>query len=297
MNGGYSFNSQRSRTLSNFADIGGRQSTRSQSVDLGLSHNWSPRLVESLHLNWSRSRIELLSDNSFGTDIAGNLGITGVSVSPIDFGIPQISFTNFSGLNDPVPSLVRNQTLRLSDSLTWTHVKHTMTFGGELRRIQLNTESNPNPRGGFVFTGLATGNDFADFLLGLPFNTTEQFGNPNLYLRSWGVSAYAQDDWRVSKTFTFQYGLRYEAVTPPVEINDNLVNLDISNLADVAARRARPARSFGAGPPARSGSRQLRESRAAHRSCLAAEVHQAQDRRPRRLFHFLQRGDLQHARA
>ena len=48
VNGGYNFNSQRSHTLSNFADIGGHQSTRSQSVDLGLSHNWSPRLVENL---------------------------------------------------------------------------------------------------------------------------------------------------------------------------------------------------------------------------------------------------------
>jgi trimeric autotransporter adhesin len=235
LNGGYNFSSQRINTLSDFVGIGGHQSTRNQSVDLGLSHNWSPRLVENLHLNWSRSRIELLSDNSFGTDIAANLGITGVSVSPIDFGIPLINFTNFSGLSDPIPSLVRNQTLRLSDTITWTHVKHTMTFGGEIRRIQLNTESNPNPRGGFVFTGIATGNDFADFLLGLPFNTTAQFGDPNLYLRSWGVAAFAQDDWRVSKTFTFQYGLRYEAVTPPVELNDNLVNLDVTNLADVVA--------------------------------------------------------------
>jgi hypothetical protein len=235
LNGGYNFSSQRINTLSNFVGIGGHQSTRNQSVDLGLSHNWSPRLVENLHLNWSRSRIELLSDNSFGTDIAANLGITGVSVSPIDFGIPLINFTNFSGLSDPIPSLVRNQTLRLSDTITWTHVKHTMTFGGEIRRIQLNTESNPNPRGGFVFTGIATGDDFADFLLGLPFNTTAQFGEPNLYLRSWGVAAFAQDDWRVSKTFTFQYGLRYEAVTPPVELNDNLVNLDVTNLADVVA--------------------------------------------------------------
>jgi len=235
LNGGYNFSSQRINTLSNFVGIGGHQSTRNQSVDLGLSHNWSPRLVENLHLNWSRSRIQLLSDNSFGTDIAANLGITGVSVSPIDFGIPLINFTNFSGLSDPIPSRVRNQTLRLSDTLTWTHVKHTMTFGGEIRRIQLNTDSNPNPRGGFVFTGIATGNDFADFLVDLPFNTTAQFGDPNLYLRSWGVAAFAQDDWRVSKTFTFQYGLRYEAVTPPIELDDNVVNLDITNLADVVA--------------------------------------------------------------
>ena len=234
VNGGYNLNSLRTRTLSNFAGIGGSQSTLSQSVTLGLSHNWSPRLVENMTLNWSRNRIQLLSNNSFGADIAANLGITGVSPSPIDFGIPLISFTNFSGINDPIPSLVRNQTLRVGDSLTWTHTKHTMTFGGELRRIDLNTQSNPNPRGGFAFTGIATGNDFADFLEGLPFNTTEQFGNPSLYLRSWGFAAWVQDDFRATKTLTLQYGLRYEAVTPPIEINNNLVNLDISNLADVA---------------------------------------------------------------
>jgi hypothetical protein len=233
VNGGYNLSSNRIHTLSNFADIGGKQSTLNQSVTLGLSHNWSPRLVENTTLTWSRSRNQLLSDNSFGTDIAAQLGIAGVSTSPIDFGIPLISFTDFSGVNDPIPSLVRNQTVRLGDSLTWTKAKHTMTFGGELRRIDLNTQSNPNPRGGFVFTGIATGNDFADFLEGLPFNTTEQFGNPNLYLRSWGLAAYAQDDFRVSKTFTLQYGLRYESVTPPIEIHNNLVNLDIANLDEV----------------------------------------------------------------
>jgi trimeric autotransporter adhesin len=233
VNGGYNFNSQRSNTLSNFVGIGGTSSTRNQSVDLGLSHNWSSHVVESMHLNWSRTRLELLSDNSFGTDIAANLGIMGASTLPIDFGIPQLSFSNFSGTNDPIPTLTRNQTLRFSDGVTWTHLKHTMTFGGEIRRIQLNTQSNPTPRGGFVFTGLATGVDFADFLLDVPFNTTVQFGNPNLYLRSWGFAAYGQDDWRVSKTFTLQYGLRYEAVTPPADINNNLVNLDITDLSNV----------------------------------------------------------------
>jgi hypothetical protein len=233
MNVGYNFNSQRSDSLTNFLDIGGNQSTRSQSVDLGLTHNWSPHLVEDTHLNWSRSRIKLLSENSFGTDITAGLGISGASTDPIDFGIPEVSLTNFSGLSDPIPSLVRNQTLRLSDGLTWVHAKHAIRFGGEIRRIQLNSDSNPIPRGDFIFTGLATGNDLADFLLGLPQTASVQFGNPNIYLRSWGIAAYAQDDWRVSKTFSFQYGLRYDAVTPPIELFDNLVNLDISNLADV----------------------------------------------------------------
>ena len=233
VNGGYNINSVRGTTLSNFAGIGGTQSTLGQSVDLTLSHNWSTHVVESMTLNWSRSRVETLSDNSYGRDIAADLGITGVSPLPIDFGIPQISFTDFSGLNDPIPSLVRNQTLRFSDQVTWVHGSHNMRYGGEVRRIQLNSQSDPNPRGGFIFTGIATGSDFADFLLDRPFNTAEQFGNPNVYLRSWGFSAYGQDDFRVTKTFSLQYGLRYDAVTPPIELFDEIVNLNITNLANV----------------------------------------------------------------
>ncbi|HVB87567.1 MAG TPA: TonB-dependent receptor [Candidatus Dormibacteraeota bacterium] len=252
LNGGYNFESMRGNTLSNFPGIGGNQSTRDQNVDLGVSHNWSPRLVESTSINWSRSRLQSLSDNSYGTNIAANLGITGVSGQPIDYGIPQISLTNFSSINDPIPLLVRNQTFRIDDGLTWVHAAHTMQFGGEIRRLQFNTDSSPNPRGQFVFTGLltsqlnasgapvtGTGNDFADFLLGLPFNTSEQFGNPNTYFRSWGFAGYAQDDWRVNKVFTFEYGLRYDAVTPPVELFNNIANLDMNPaIATIAASGA-----------------------------------------------------------
>jgi Carboxypeptidase regulatory-like domain/TonB dependent receptor-like, beta-barrel len=252
LNGGYNFESERANTLSNFPGIGGRQLTRDQSVDLGLSHNWSPRLVESTSVNWSRSRIQILSDDSYGANLAANLGITGVSSQPIDFGLPQINFTSYSGLNDPVPSLARNQTLRFSDGLTWVHAKHTMQFGGEIRRMEFNADTSPNPRGQFMFTGLltsqldssgvpvpGTGSDLADFLLGLPFSTTEQFGNPNTYFRSWGFAAYAQDDWRVNKVFTFEYGVRYDAVTPPIELFNNIVNLDVNpQIASLAASSA-----------------------------------------------------------
>jgi hypothetical protein len=241
LNGTYNLNSVRANTLSNFPGIGGDQSTLAQSVNIGLTHNWSPRLVEDTHFIWSRNRVNLLSDNSYTTDIAANLGITGVSTAPIDFGIPSIGFSNLSGLNDPVPSLVRNQTSRFTEAFTWTHLKHTMRFGGEVRRIELNTNTSPNPRGQFTFTGLltsaldasgnpisGTGNDFADFLIGFPYSTSEQFGMPNVYLRNWGFALYAQDDFRVRKTFSIQYGLRYDTATPLVELNNHLATLDLN---------------------------------------------------------------------
>ena len=56
--------------------------------------------------------------------------------------------------------------------------------------MQLNTETDSNPRGSFIFTGVnteqldnsgkpvaGTGYDFADFLLGLPQQTSVQFGS------------------------------------------------------------------------------------------------------------------------
>src|ERR1700683_2109516 len=125
LNGAYNLNSQRQNTFGNFQDTAGTQSSLNQSVTLGLSHNWSPHLVENTQLNWSRSRTQILSDNSFKNDVAGDLGISGVSTDPLTFGIPAISFTSLSGLNDPVPSLVRNQTFRLGDSLKWVHGNNT----------------------------------------------------------------------------------------------------------------------------------------------------------------------------
>src|ERR1700735_4441806 len=156
LNGGYNLSSTRENTFGNFLSTAGTESILNQSVTLGLSHNWTAHLVENTQLNWSRSRTQILSDNSFKANVAGALGITGVSTDPMTFGIPAISFSSLSGLNDPLPSLVRNQTLRLGDSLKWVHAKHTFTFGGEIRRIQLNADSNPQPRGRFNFTGVLT---------------------------------------------------------------------------------------------------------------------------------------------
>ena len=248
LNGAYNLNSQRQNTFGSFPDTAGHESTLSQSATLGLSHNWTPHLVESTQLNWSRSRLQILSDNSFKNDVAGELGITGVSTDPLTYGIPAIDFTSLSGLNDPLPSLTRNQTLRLGDSLKWVRGKHTMTLGGEVRRIELNSESDPEPRGLFNFTGVmtsqltATGQpvapdpgtepyyELADFLLGLPYSTNVQFG-PNIYLRSWDFIAYAQDDWRMNKQFTLLFGARYEAATPPVDVYNRIANLDLNSTA------------------------------------------------------------------
>ncbi|HTU33204.1 MAG TPA: carboxypeptidase-like regulatory domain-containing protein [Candidatus Acidoferrum sp.] len=248
LNGGYNLQSSRQNTLGNFASIAGNQSTLAQNVNIGLNHNWSPDMVEATSLNWSRSRAQILSDNSYVNNIAGELGILGVSSDPINYGIPEIQFSSLGSLNDPVPSLVRNQTMRFMEGWTYTHGDHTIQFGAEIRRIQLNTDSDPDPRGRFMFTGQMTSQldangqpietaatepyyEFADFLLGLPYNTQIRTGDANTYFRNWEFIGYGQDDWHVNKKFTLLFGLRYSAVTPPTELFNHISNLDLNPTA------------------------------------------------------------------
>jgi len=244
----YGMNSARSQSISNYPALRGKQSSLGQNVGIGLTQQLTQQIVHDSRLNWSRSSTDSLNLYAFANDIAGSLGITGISTAPINFGVPQINYTNFTDLNDPVPFVRHNQTLRYMDTVSFMRTKHTIRAGGEVRRMQINMKNDPVARGSFTFTGLmtsqldaagnpvqGTGYDFADFLLGLPQSTNVRFGSSNTYFRSWGFNFYAQDDWRVHPRFTLTYGLRYELQTPPIELFNKLANLDMDDAITAVA--------------------------------------------------------------
>jgi trimeric autotransporter adhesin len=250
----YNLSNGTSHSLSSFPGIEGSTFTRGQSVMVGLTQNWTKTFMHTSQLYFSRNRSLGLNEFSNVTDVSGQLGLTGISTNPFDYGLPQIGFTNFTGINDPNPSLNRSQTWRYVDSLRWMKNKHTVSAGGEIRKMDINRDSDPAANGQFAFTGLMTsqltaagtpvaspsdclsaapsgpciGSDFADFLLGLPANTKVQFGDTATYFRNWGFIGYASDDWHMFPKFTVTYGVRYEAFTPPTEINGHIANLTVS---------------------------------------------------------------------
>src|SRR5204862_1820582 len=83
-------------------------------------------------------------------------------------------------------------------------------------------------RGTFQFSNENTGFDFADFLLGLPQQTTLQFGDNNYHFRGNSWDLFVQDEWRVRGNLSFNLGLRYEYISPFTEINNLLVNLNVA---------------------------------------------------------------------
>jgi trimeric autotransporter adhesin len=235
----YGFSQSDNHAFQSFPDFESDVGTRGQSLTLGLTQNLSRSWINDSQLIFSRNRVQTLDNFAFTTDVAAALGITGVSTAPIDWGVPQLSFNNFTKAAPAVPSLVRNQTYRFVDAVTYMLPKHTLTFGAEVRRIENNTNSDQTPEGLFTFSGLltsligpngqpvpGTGLDFADFLLGYADSTNVRFGNPSDYFRSWGTAGYVSDDWRARSDFTLQFGVRYEFFTPPTELYGHLSNLD-----------------------------------------------------------------------
>jgi len=252
----YSFSQSTNHAFQSFPDFESGVATRGQSLTLGLTQNVSRSWINDSQLIFSRNRVQTLDNFAFTDPVAQNLGISGVSNAPIDYGPPQLSFNNFTKVAPAVPSLVRNQSYRLVDAVTYMLPKHTLTFGAEVRRIENNTTSDPTPEGLFTFSGLVTslvgpngqavrgtGLDFADFLLGYPDSTDVRFGIPSNYFRSWGTAGYVSDDWRARSDFTLQFGARYEFFTPPTELYGHLSNLDFNPATSQVALICAPSAS------------------------------------------------------
>ena len=236
----YFYDSSHADGITGFPNITSTTTTRRQNVSVTETHNFNSKTVNNFAVNFNRARTYVTNPFSYNQNIAGELGIQGVSQDPMDWGLPSISYTNFSGLNDTSPSLTRDQTLHFSDSVIYSVGKHNFEFGGEVSRIQLNSLTNPEAAGSFAFTGYstsdftaqgtpvnATGYDFADFLLGLPQTTSERFGIPANYLRSSRYDVYGQDDWRLTDHLTLNLGGRWEYAAPFTEKYGHLSDLTL----------------------------------------------------------------------
>ncbi len=242
LNFGFHYHGTNTNLTNPFPSVGGNTTGRSFDIPLGYTRTFG-KITNSARIDFNRARTTTQNLYAFSQNIAGGLGIGGVSQNPFDWGLPNLSFNDFSGLGDTNPQLIRNQTWTFSDSMIWNHAKHTLRWGGDFRRIQLNTEASNDARGTFVFSGQNTGQylsgtqvpntgfDLADFLLGLPAQTRLQTTLPganNYHFSGDSWDLFAQEEWKVRGSLTLNLGVRYEYVSPMTELNNRVANLDIS---------------------------------------------------------------------
>jgi len=222
-----------------FPSLAGGNSLQGLNASAGWTYGRG-RATNIFRVSYNHNHVSTTNLFSNVQNVAGDAGIGGVSTNPFDWGLPGISFTSFAGLTDPVPRRELDQTYTFSDTLSWSRGKHNWRFGGDYRRILQSFRSAKNAEGSFVFTGFATsqlasagpvantGYDFADFLLGLPQQTTLQSGTNSYDFRANSFDVYAQDDFRFRPSLSFNLGLRYEYNGPYTEAHNQIANLDVA---------------------------------------------------------------------
>ena len=238
--GRYTLNEEDSRQAGSFPELPTWQRLRAQQA--ALAHTWAAgRWLNSARLAFTRFRVFSLPESAFRTDVAKELGITGIPSDPFTFGLPNFLISSFSTVTDStlVPQVQRDNLWHLSDSLALARGRHTWKFGAQWVSFQMGYMQTRLARGQFIFTGaltsaagspVASGDPFADFLLGLPQVTNRNVGLPQAYLRQNTYAGYLQDDWRISRRLTLNFGVRYEYFSPYTEKRDSLLNLDYSRL-------------------------------------------------------------------
>jgi len=252
---GVTYRASTRNDASSFPTLGGSTRTRSWDVPASLSFT-KGRVFNQLRLDYNRNQSDSRNLYAYSRNVAREAGIGGVSGDPFDWGVPDLSFTSIAGLHDQSPASRLNQRIELGDTMTATLGKHTLRWGAEYRDLRLDSQSDANARGSFVFTGLytaaltdgqpvpGTGLDFADFLLGLPQQASVRYGPGRERFRGHSWSGFVQDDWRLRSNLTLNLGLRYEYVSPFTEASGRLVNLDVTpgftSAAPVVAGQAGP---------------------------------------------------------
>jgi hypothetical protein len=161
-----------------------------------------------------------------------------------------------SAANDFTPSV--QPMWDFSNTTTWIRGRHTLNFGANFRKWNLQRDLANDFLGHNTFSGFFTDprlldptdptntrrlpptrdHAIADFLLGFysassvfqpaGFDVEGQIGNPRQF-NFWYLAPYVQDDWKVNQRLTLNLGLRYDFRTVPVESNNRIGWRDLSN--------------------------------------------------------------------
>jgi hypothetical protein len=224
VNGNYNWSRSAQDDVNLLPRLGGKGSSNSNSIQAGYTIGFH-KVTNIFNVNWNRATSQTTNFFTNKTDIANGpngIGIQGTDSSPLNYGLPNIVISNFSGISQQQANFSVTQTISASETLSWMHGKHNLRFGGDYRRVHRDFLGGSNSTGTFYFTGTYTGSALADFLAGNAQETTIDAAAAKTYLRQNVTDFYATDDWRLRSYLTLNYGLRYEYFSPFTEKDEHL---------------------------------------------------------------------------
>jgi len=194
------------------------QETRTQNAAVSYTHVFTPALLNEVRLGYGRL-FNANTPQGLGDNATVQAGIRGFDQTSINFpGFPNINVTSFGGLINGVafaPIVNPTNTWHVTDNLTLIRGRHNTRMGVDVRRFHLSSTNAAFSRGSFSYSGVYSGNGFADFLLGYPSSGIRDFPRNHFGLTDNQYHFYVQDDFKIAPRVTLFLGLRYEFNTLP----------------------------------------------------------------------------------
>ena len=155
----------------------------------------SPTLV-----NEARFSVERLRDH-FGSDLGQGLNIGG-----------------FNTIGNPdFPQDRKDTSYQAADYISWSRPHHTFKFGGDAVHYRMQANFPFNENGTLTFPSLT------DFLQSTNSVFTRYSGNDFIKTHATEIGVFAQDDWKVSRSFSLNLGLRYEYMQVPAGLYSGIL--------------------------------------------------------------------------
>jgi hypothetical protein len=200
-------------------------------VVLSDTHVFTPTLINEARLGVTRGYFPFIV-RSFGGDWPAKLGLP--SIVPSDT-FPGIS-NGLPGFNTGTAGIRGSVNWQFLDTVTLIRGGHSIKLGIDFRTLQGNNLQRAQPSGQYNFaagltgnpnTPAGTGSAYASFLLGAvsSASVTTHLGESQ---RSHTISGFIQDDWKITRTFTVNLGLRYDVQAQTVENRNGTTNFDLN---------------------------------------------------------------------
>jgi hypothetical protein len=133
-------------------------------------------------------------------------------------------FSQFDTFETGGQFFVRSENPSFSDNITKVYKAHTLKFGAYYARVgkyQGNTEYPNGDVNGWaglapdLFTGNQVGspnNKVASFVMGIANQYVEENSSPNNNIAAKTISGYVNDNWKITKRVTLDFGARWEHI-------------------------------------------------------------------------------------